>query len=202
MKTSHKFLKICFVFLMFLFVNIFPVDSEGAEDTKITIQLYTEGDSQTINPVSLMFNGKVYTESWWFDEVVKNTFIASDDEKFILKVVETNQKGTPQDVLNLWSPSEQDQMKSIIFDADAFAGNQGFYKRIQSSAFMAKILYGSYIIFLIQHTGNEIGNLIHEYPIIKVDNNYYLTNKLQSDPMFLFITEKYSKTLKYKQRVQ
>jgi hypothetical protein len=198
MKTNRIFLRICFVFLVFIVTHIFLVISESAEDTKITVELYPQGD--TTNPISLIFNGKVYTESWWFDEVVKNTFIASDDEKFIINVVETNQKGTPEDVLTLWSPAERDQMKSIIFDTDAFAGNQGFYKRIQSSAFMAKILYGSYIIFLIQHTGNEIGNLIHEYPTLKVDNNYYLTNKLQSDPMFLFMTEKYSKTLKYKQR--
>ncbi len=192
-------MKICRQYLGFyFFISIcFFCCTESLAEMKI--DFYPQGDIQQ-NPVSLVFNGKIYTESWWVDEIAKGIFITSDDEKFIIKVINTYQTGTSQDVLNLWAPAERDAMKSTISDAAMFAGSKSFYKKTQMSAFMVKVLYGSYTIFLIQHSGNEIGNTILEYPIVKIDNSYYLTNKLEADPIYTYITDKLSASLKYKQR--
>lgn len=169
-----------------------------AFDTKLTIELSPNGDKS--NPVVLMLDGKIYDDGWWFDQIENKQLTATEDENFMLKVIKTNQSGTPQDILNLFMPEERENMKTLILDPNLFSGNQAFYKKIKYSAFMSKIYYGSYIIFSIQHTGDVIGNLINTYPIKKVDNGYYLSNTLQNDPVYLYILTKYNKSLKYKQR--
>lgn len=195
-KYSEK-VKFYFLAVITILVCCFnPLISYSAD---IKVDMYPIGDSQ-INPVSLLFNGKLYVESWWFDEVASGLFPASDEEKFIIKMFDANKNGTPQDILNLWAPAERDSMKPDIFDTKLFSANRGYFNNIQYAAFMAKIQYGSYSIYLIQHTGSQIGNDIDEYIIKKIDNNYYQTNALQSDPVYLYISQKYAGTLTYKIR--
>lgn len=196
-KAGLRYEKV-FGLVVCLILSTYSMSAMAAE--KILFDLFPEGEN--INPVSLAFTGKVYTESWWFDEVSKGIYPAADDEKFIIKIVDTNLSGTPQDVLNLWAPAEREEMKSLIFDTNIFANNRAFAKKVQASAFMVKILYGNYTIFLVQDSGTTIGDLITTYTLKKVDNSYYQTNLLEADPVYIYITQKYSKSLKFKQRVQ
>jgi hypothetical protein len=189
--------KILFLVLLITFIYCFNSQLSYSADFKV--DLYPEGDNP-VNPVTLRFNGRLYVDSWWFDEVAKGSFSAADDEKFVMKVYDANKNGTPQDILKLWAPSERESMKPDILDKNLFSLNRGYFNNIQYSAFMAKIQYGSYTIFLIQHTGLQIGNDINEYIIKKINNDYYQTNALQSDPVFLYISQKYKGTLKYKIR--
>lgn len=196
MRTSRHF-KIIFLALLIALVCCF--NSKLSYSADIKVDLYPEGENP-INPVTLRFSGRLYVDSWWFDEVAKGSFSAGDDEKFIMKVFDVNKNGTPQDILKLWAPSERESMKPDILDNNLFSLNRGYFNNIQYSAFMAKIQYGSYTIFLIQHTGPQIGNDINEYIIKKINNDYYQTNALQSDPLYLYISQKYKGTLKYKIR--
>lgn len=194
--------------LIMIFLQIFiPASSTKAVAANV-IEFYPPGESSINgNPITLTFNGTIYTDSWWFDEITTGStttgkFIAGNDEKFIISVVNTYQTGTVQDILNLWSPSDQSQIQADLSDTQLLTARQNFFKNAQYSALMVKMMYGAYTIFLIQHTGPIIGSTIQEFPIVNINGNYYLTNRLQSDPIFVYIVDKYISALTFKQRAQ
>lgn len=197
MKIANYSVRILLSLTVILIFCCLGAQPSYAADLKVNF--YPAGDKQ-VNPVSLLFKGKLYPEGWWFDEVAKGVYPASDDEKCMIKIFNTLKNGTQEEILNLWAPSERDAMKPDIFNANLFSGSRGYYKNIQYAAFMAKIEYGSYIIFLVQHTGPRIGDDINDYIIRKIDGNYYQTNDLKSDPVALYITQKYGETLSHKIR--
>jgi hypothetical protein len=171
--------------------------SAQAKDAQIKVELFPENGSKTGNPVTLILNGKTYPTNGWFDEMTA-AGTATPDEKFIIDAVSTNKSGTVNDVRSLWTPDEQNT--SFFSDPKIFASSQSFFKRFTGSAFLAKILYGSYTIFIVQHDVEGYGTTIHGYPLKNINGRFYLTNKLKDDPVFLYLSEKYSKTLQLKKR--
>jgi hypothetical protein len=106
-----------------------------AESQTISLELKPEGImSPSGSPVIITMKGKVYGNDCWFDEAGV-AFTPSEDEQFIMKVVDMNGSGTPEEVLSLWSPDERDEMRSLITNADLFRRNQSFYQNIKFSCF-------------------------------------------------------------------
>ncbi|GFO57665.1 hypothetical protein GMSM_46720 [Geomonas sp. Red276] len=165
----------------------------------IKFEIYPRGAVKE-NPVTVCINGYMYKDSWWFDQVKAGMFTPSADERFMMKVVDVNTNGTPDDQLTLWPQDERQDTYMSVSDPIFFAGNQGYYKRIPYSAFLAKIAYGPYTIFFIQHSGPEEKDEIYTYPVVNISGTYYCTNKMKSDPIFLYLTEQVKEYLTLKAR--
>lgn len=101
----------------------------------------------------------------------------------------------------MWPPDEQQEAQETYSNPVFVSGNKGFFNKINYAAFLSEIVYGPYFIFIVQYSGPEIGNLVDEYVITKVNGTYYMTNKLKSDPLFVYMTEKLKTELKLKERV-
>jgi hypothetical protein len=157
---------------------------------KISYEYYPSNVVTNDNPIVVSFNGRIYAESWWFDEVENNEFSPSADESFVMLADSVNRNGGLNDLLQLWPPDERQEASDTFGDPSVLAGNQGYFRQLTNSAFLEKIAYGPYTIFLIEQSGTETGDVITEVPIIKDGSNYYLTNKLKSDPLFTFLIEK------------
>ena len=182
-------------FLLLLFVMLPQFVS--AQDVNISVAFYPNNVASG-TPVTLTLQGKLYSGNSWFDELAKDPGGLTEDEKVIMAVVDANRSGTSVDILKLWSPDERESIASMMSDSQLFAKNQGYYKRVTGSAFIGRVLYGDYIICLVQHDLPQSGSIIKEYPIHKVDGKYYMTNKLANDPVFMYLTQKYRQTLSLK----
>lgn len=155
-----------------------------ADNSTMSFDIYPRNSNANNNPAILTLNGKKYVDNLWFDNISSNSTSVSDEEKFIVKVVNTNQQGTQDDVLNLWLPDDRTDMSTIISDADIFSLNQSKYKDIKYSVFLGRLDYGDYTVFVVQHILSDNTNLVKLYPIKYLDGSYYLTNELSDDPVF------------------
>jgi hypothetical protein len=176
-----------------------PTAQQKTAREPIKFEIYPHGVIKQ-NPVTIYLNGNIYKESWWFDEVKAGKFQPSADESFMMKVVDVNTHGSLDDQLTLWPQDERQDTYNTLKDPLFFSGNQGYYKRIPYSAFLAKIAYGPYTIFFIQHSGPEEKAEIFTYPVVNIGSSYYLTNKMKSDPMFVYLTEQIKEFLTMKTR--
>jgi hypothetical protein len=169
-----------------------------AKDEQISVRFFPEDGSKTDNPVSLIFKGKTYPTNGWFDEITA-AGTATPEEQFVINVVALNRSGSLSNIQSLWGTDEQDQISDLA-DSRMFAGNQAFFRRITGSAFLAKILYGDYIIFLVQHDVQGYGSMVKEYPLRKRSGKLFLTNRLVDDAVYMFASSNYSKSLPLKKR--
>ena len=191
---------LCCVFGSFVFVmvafDLFRADPlvVQAQGDRITVDLYPAGELEKVNPVTLSFSGKVYENLVLSDSPEKPNL--SEDEKFLAKAIAINKSGTLEDVLSIWSPSERPSIRKVAEDPKIFEANRKFYSTIEKSSLKAKILYGTYTIYIVNHSDRVSGERLKEYPVKKVDGQYFLTNALSEDPVFQYITTKYMKKLR------
>lgn len=196
MNMIVQFNRLCGGVLVMAIVFIFNTSAAAT----ISLDIFPENISSKENPVGISFNGKIYSEALWFDEVQSNAISVEPDEAFVVKAFFTNQRGSANEILALWSFEEQAETKDIFSNPVFMTGSQGYLRKIRDAAFLAKVAYGPYIIFFIQYTSQEFGDEIDEYVITKIRGNYYMTNKLKEDPLFVYLDQKLKMQLSLKQR--
>jgi hypothetical protein len=76
-----------------------------------------------------------------------------------------------------------------------FLKSQNYFKLISESYFLKKIKYGIYSIFYVQNKVDGLGDVVNIYVVKKIDNNYFLTNDLKDDYMYLYIMKKIKEEL-------
>lgn len=182
------------VILQAVFIIVFS----SVTFAEVSLQLLPDNVTSSDNAIKVSFNGQFYTDSWWFSEITAKQYIPSLDEQFIIKVIDKYSTGTLDAILTLWPDDEKQEVKDLFSDKTALDGSQGFYTRVKDSAFIAKVFYGPYTVFLIQHSGNEIGDTILEYAIVNLNGNYFMTNKLKEDTVYVFLIDKIKKDIKLK----
>jgi hypothetical protein len=171
---------------------------QGLKIVRQTIEFYPPLTQGKTHPVTLSFDAHVYSGNSRFQELAKDPSQLTEDEKFLISVVQANTSGSGADIVALWEPNEREEVKQLVNDNELFVGNRAFYTKIQDSTLRAKIYYGSYILFFVEHSGEAFAPLIKEYPVKATGSGYYLTNALQSDPVFQYFVTVYSKTLPLK----
>jgi hypothetical protein len=187
--------------MIVIFLTILSFGIANAQDVNIKIDFHPPGESKTTNPVTITLNGKIYSNGWWFDEVQAGKYKANDEELFLIRVLDVNTNGKIDEIAKLFLPDEAKDIKDKFTEyPDMFARNKNYFKNIAKSTFLAKINYGDYTIFIVQHSGVLIGDRKKIYPIKKLDETYYLTNKLADDPFYLYIAYKYKEQLQLKNR--
>ena len=141
------------------------------------------------HPVTLSFSGKVYEPALRFTEAARLT----PDEKFILRVEQINREGSKEEILALWHPNEKAEIGQDLADPELFARNRLLYEHVKNSAFVLKVLYGPYVLFLVQNDNELAGKQMQIYPIRETESGYVLTNDLADDPMLEFLYFLYRK---------
>ncbi|WFP50819.1 hypothetical protein PL263_02050 [Methylomonas sp. EFPC3] len=155
-----------------------------ASDFK-SISLDFSSDSNKSHPISLRFNGKLYTDKQ------KNTFDqilslggGTKEEKFIMQVIQVYKGGDKDAMLKLWNPSERSQIKPMMDDPVAYDKNLALYNNILSSKFLAMLQYGGFVLCYVEHDLKGVGPYVKLYPIKIEDKNLYLSNILMHDFFF------------------
>lgn len=173
--------------------------SEGGRDVGVqstqSMTFYPKvagGGRAEENPVTVSFNGRTYEGGWWLSRIEESAL--TEAESFLANAIEANRDLSPDEVLELWNPPERDEVRSMVSDPEMFAANRRFYRGIEDSALVAKILYGPYILFYVQHVG-AFNDFIKEYPVVETGSGYYLTNALQADPVFQYFSTAYVESL-------
>ncbi len=180
-------------FIFFIAIALGSVIPSYAENVQIRVEL---NGSASGNPVIRSLKGKTYLTNGWFDEMATGSL--SSDEKFLIDAVKVNTNGKLSDVKKLWTLDEQNT--SFFSDPKVFARSQSIFKRITSAAFLAKIIYGNYVIFIVQFNVEGYGTMVNQYPLKKQGGKFYFTNELMKDPVYHYLHDKYAKTLPIKQR--
>ncbi len=188
----------CYGFIL-LYVSLVLAVSAQATDEQITVNLFPENQSGTGNPVKLTFKGKTYPMNGWFDQMV-TAGTAAPDEKFVIDALAVNKSGTVANVRSLWMPNEQDEVSELYKDPQVYASSQAYFKRITGAAFLGKILYGNYEIFIVQNEVEGYGSRVRAYTVKNVNGRFYFTNSLKGDPVFLYLSTKYASALPVKRR--
>ncbi len=164
-----------------------------AEDLPLTVDLFPVNNSRDGNPVTLTLKGKKYSGGW-FDQIL-NSGGATPDETFVINSISKYKKGSMTDIRNLWVPDEQAGISKRFSDKRFYANSQAYFRRLTRAKFLCKIFYGNYIIFVVQHEIEGHGSNIRNHALKKVDGKYYFTNKLNSDPVFLYWSRTFAENI-------
>jgi hypothetical protein len=157
----------------------------------IKIELYPEG--QHTNPAVLYVTGERYQDNPLI-HTPPDSSTSSPEMQFLGQVILTNANGSLDDVLRMWDPRDRDAIRKVASDPSLFEGNRNFYRSITSSRLLAKVSYGTYDIFFVQHiTQNR--TVVKDYPVTHVNGALMNTNALQSDPVFVYLSTRYAQVL-------
>jgi hypothetical protein len=157
----------------------------------IKIELYPEG--QHTNPAVLTVTGERYQANPLI-HVPPDSSNSSPEMQFLAQVISTNANGSLDDVLRMWDPRDRDAIRKVASDSSIFEGNRNFYRGVTSSRLMARISYGTYDIFFVQHISQN-RTVVKDYPVTHVNGALMNTNALQSDPVFVYLSTRYAQVL-------
>lgn len=164
----------------------------SAQDShNIRIELYPEG--QHSNPAVLSMTGERYQGNPLIP-MPPESRAGSPEIQFLGQLISTNANGSLEDVLRLWDPKDREAIRKIASDPTIFEGNRNFYRSITVSRLMARVSYGTYDIFFVQHT-TQSRTVVKDYPVIHVNGSLMNTNALQKDPVFVYLSTKYAQIL-------
>ena len=173
--------------ILLTFLAVWPAASFA--DDFINLRFYPgeepsrENRPSKLSPVTLSFTGTLYepTEARFGDGRR-----LEPDEEFIVRVERANREGSKEEILALWDPNDRAEIAQDLDDPEMFSRNRLFYQSMVDSAFVLKVKYGAYILFLVQNTNKMLGPQMQVYPIRKTGSSYVLTNDLADDPMLEF----------------
>jgi hypothetical protein len=157
----------------------------------IRVELYPEG--QHSNPVVLSVTGERYTSNQLIP-VPPNSGAGAPELQFLGQLIAANANGSLQDVLSLWDSRDREAIRKLASDPAVFEGNRNFYRGITSSHLLARISYGNYDIFFVQHI-TKTRTIVKDYPVVHVNGALMATNALQNDPVFVYLSTKYAQAL-------
>jgi len=158
----------------------------------VRIELYPDAQPRT-NAVVLTFTGEQYGKGVLISASPSGGGKPSDDVAFLSTLFAADVNGTIDDILKLWDVPDRDAIRRTASDPQAFEGNRNFYRGITTSMLLAKMLYGPYEVLFVKHAG--AAPVVKDYPLIRRNGSLYLTNALQRDPLFVYVSTKYAQTL-------
>jgi hypothetical protein len=170
-----------------------PVFQGAQNSPEIRIELYPEG--QHTNPAILLLRGERYEPSLAIP-VPLDSPNQPDDIQFLSRMLTLSANGTLEEFLKQWDTRDRENIRKVASDPKLFEGNQNFYRSITASRLLAKVHYGSYEIFYVAHTTPGVKALVKDYPVTHQGDSLVLTNALQSDPVYTYLSTKYTQMLR------
>ncbi len=150
----------------------------------------------SLNPIRFTFRGWVYApEGLSMTSPDANKF--PPEERRLRDALAAAKKQGIIAIVPFWSPAEQAGVKKTVSEPNVNAGMTSFLRSVENSIFLGKVLYGPYSIMLVQHIGESLpaSQAPARYTLKKVGDQYYLTDDLSADPVFMYLTEKYVRQL-------
>ncbi len=166
-----------------------PATAQSGEQR---IEFRPEGDAGP--PIVLSFQGELYDESHWFSQLEGRGGLGAA-EAFVIRVVNTGRDGEPEDVVALWSPEDEAEIRASVSDASLWQRNQLMSQQMADSALRAKVRYGPYTLMFVQHSADTFEDFVNVYPLLERDGRFYLTAALKADPLYRFFVQYYSSQL-------
>lgn len=176
-----------------LALGLFLALSGSAAETSHTIKIELYPDGQHTNPAILYVTGERYQDNPLI-HMPQDSSNSSPEMQFLGQVIFTDANGSLDDVLRMWDPRDRDAIRKVASDPSIFEGNRNFYRSITSSRLLAKVSYGTYDIFFVQHIAQN-RTVVKDYPVIHVNGALMNTNALQSDPVFVYLSTRYAQVL-------
>ena len=99
----------------------------------------------------------------------------------MLNNFETDSIFTPEQVLDMWNPPERENIKEILSKGDIFTRNKALHSSIVESRFVARVNYGSFVLFYVEQKRLPSDYKVKMYPFIEKDGQYFASNMLTSD---------------------
>ncbi len=168
----------------------------AAQQTEHRVEFRPPGEAAAGPPIVLSFQGELYDDaSFWFSQLAGRKAGLGAAEAFVLEVVATNRDGEPDDVVGLWSPAAEAEIRASVEDPSLWQRNREMSLRMVDSALRAQVLYGPYILMFVQHSSDAFEDFVSVYPLLEQGGRYYLTNALQADPIYRFFVQYYRERL-------
>lgn len=148
------------------------------------------------NPIRLTFRGWLYTPEGLSMSSPDVKDFPVEERRLVAALGEARKKGILA-VVPYWSPAEQTTIRRNVSDPTVNVGMTNFLRSVENSVILAKVLYGQYTILLVQHVGQSLqsAQAPARYTMKKVGEEYYLTDDLSADPVFMYLAEKYVRQL-------
>jgi hypothetical protein len=156
--------------------NVFAVEGN------VVIRFYPDIPSaEKKSPVSLSFSGELYKERPSLSLANTSTAKLPAPEKALSKFIDVNANGTEDQVVALWIPSERESMKEMISKGEIFTRNKALFATITQSRLVARLNYGSFILFYVEHERSPSQYNVSLYTFTEKDGRYFATNALSKD---------------------
>ncbi len=178
------FKKVLFITLVFIITSSSSYSSDFKE-----IKLYFPNES-SVNTVSLSFDGKIYDEKFHYKYITKRVRKkeATDIELALFTMIETYKHSTDKkDILEIWSPSEKDNIEEKFSNKNLIKKNKAFYKNLIDTKLVAAMMYADVTLVFVTHsiTNSKFEPFMQVYPMVKHKESLLLTNRLKKDPFFV-----------------
>ena len=160
--------------------------SVSADASEATIKFFPdiqakENSKEKINYVTVSFPGTIYKDKPTFDQKKLNGSKLEAEEAFMIRFIDANARGEPEQVLDMWNPPERADIKERIAKGDIFKRNQALHTSIAESRFVARMNYGPFILLYVEHYRPPSDYRVKLYPILNKDGQYFATNLLTHD---------------------
>lgn len=163
------------------------------------VEMLPEGAKATTNPARFTYRGWLYVPEGlaFADPGSPNAAKYPAPERRVMEALAVARNEGIAAVVPFWSPEERKNILETVTDPAVNRGMNGFLKAVETSVFLAKVLYGPYTIMLVQHIGQALpsAQAPAHYTLKLVNGQYFLTNDLMADPVFTYLTEKYVRQL-------
>lgn len=149
---------------------------------KVVIEFYPDTQvTEKKNPVNLSFSGKMYKGRPLLRQVYLRGAKQLAAEAALGKFIEVNVSGTADQVVELWNPVERQSIKEMISKGDIFTRNRALFATITESRLVARLNYGSFILFYVEHERLPSQHNVSLYAFTEKDGRYFATNALSKD---------------------
>jgi len=120
------------------------------------------------------------------DGIVKDVELG-EFRRFFYTMYKNNKNGDKKDILSVWNPSERGQVEAGM-DKESLNGNKSRFLAITAMKLKLIIKYADYYICYVANTFNGDRQYVMKFSLVKTDNKLYLTNKLNGDYFYDFIS--------------
>ena len=151
--------------------------------SEITIDIYPGNDRSAGPPIQMTYQAEVFEGGLALRDV--EAFAEGTIERFLQDFLEASRSGTLDGVLTFWHPGHRQATRARL--EGRFEGNQRIHQSAVQTRLHTKLFYGRYRLLAVQHKFEDGSDLVSVYPVIEMEETYFLTDDLSEDGLFQLI---------------
>lgn len=182
---SLRALPIVWIFLIML-GNPIPAVSETNE-AWVRYRIDFPGGVSGTSTVEFVFTAKYFTEPEKADGLLLENRKLSEmqsEELFLKEIIRRNASGTREEILQLWLADERKMLERNMESEPAFERNAALFRNMVTTSLLSVIKYKEYYLFCVEHNIKGIGLYRKVYPAVRIEESYFMTNKLMGDVFY------------------